>query len=133
MSWLLDAFAGFELPADLLTKLRDFEAQYDVLQKQNVALKLEVEKLRTEVAELRKTKPLIQSDTLDTEKVAILILLAHSDEALEAEDVMRLLAQQGVSIKRVVVDYHLVALANSNFVGINQFWTGQNSSFYIKQ
>ena len=74
MTWITDAFKGINLTAEAAEKLTAMESQFKVLQRENVKLKLENQKLRAEVAELRlrnqklhdevtelrKTKPLMQ-------------------------------------------------------------------------
>ena len=83
MSWIIDSFKGMNLTPEFVTKLSDLESKFAVLERENVNLKLEVDKLRDEVEakegknqelkqeneRLRKTTELAHTDPLEEEFV----------------------------------------------------------------
>jgi regulator of replication initiation timing len=83
MTWLLELFDGVDLPDELVEKLRSLESQFEILESQNVVLKLENEKLKAQAdaqeRESKKTKTFPNQDTLNDVKTTILRIIARSE------------------------------------------------------
>ena len=130
MGWILDLLNGPDLTPERTAQLSNFESQFDILQRENVQLKIESDKLKEQIAvkelenqqlqqenqDLRKTREFPQVDTLDESKLAILRLLAEHDE-IDLEYFGQLLSLRGMNLKQVELRYHLEQLETKDFIG----------------
>jgi regulator of replication initiation timing len=73
MGWILDLFNCDNLAPEFATKLNDLESKFAVLERQNVALKLEVEKLREQGAIKDRENQRLQAETYKTKELAVLL------------------------------------------------------------
>src|SRR5947209_4582415 len=68
MGWLLDLLDGLNLAPERLAQFNDFESQFDILQRENVQLKLETDNLKEQIAEKEREKQELQRENQDLRK-----------------------------------------------------------------
>lgn len=56
MGWITDLFEGISLSSELIAKLNAIEAQFAVLESENVKLKIDLQDLREQVAKIEREK-----------------------------------------------------------------------------
>ncbi len=127
MAWITDVFEGINLPPEAAEKLSEIESQVADLDAERVQLKIENEnlkaenqKLRDEIAELYKTRTLVQGDTLDEIQIEILKAIAtfHPCHFIHIEgQLVQMLSNQGKRpLIRAAIDHQLLRLTHGKYI-----------------